>query len=452
MSLCDFQHHEIKPLNTFKPSFDVPLGTPRLALCALGLFAVSVSFNAHSDSRTLSLEQVIDTVTASDLTLQRQLVEVDSAQQSALAAAALPAPVLGFKLGNVPLDTLSFQQEAMTQAVLSYSQKLPPKQLLKSRNSSLLRTADVAFAKRLLRVEQLRQTITTAWVNGWQAEQIIAITARHRSHFEQMVRSAEANYRAGLRRSSQRDVLALNTTLARLDHRSQAAQTRSVQARASLREWLNDGQLQRLDFNAAPELVNAAWAERTDFSQHPATLLQQRRVEQATASVKTAAAMGESGRAVSLSYGYRADSDSGASRSDFISLGFSMELSGLRGGANRAQVNAAQAKRQGAAQDRQLVELRLLSDYRGTKAVNAQLAHQLNIYEQRLLPQSEQLNDSVRGAYGSGEASFAAMQVAQVDSMNIELELIDLQGRIMKNAVKLQYLSATETGFLESKP
>lgn len=436
-------------MNTFNPSCDVPKSAPRLALCAIGFLALSVPFNAHSDSSKLSLEQTIDIATDSDLTLHSQIEKISAAQQGAMAAFALPAPTLGLKMANIPVDSLSFNQEAMTQAVVSYTQKLPAKQLLQSRKNTLLRTADIGAAKRQLRAEQLRQTISTAWVNGWQAQQVIEITERHRSHFEQMVSSAEASYRAGLRRSSQRDVLALNTTLARLDNRAQGAQTRAVRARESLREWLNDEQLQQLDLKTIPVLAKAESEEvRSDFSQHPAVLFNQRIVDRASANIRAAAAMAKSGRAVSLSYGYRADADSGASRSDFISLGFSMELPGLRSDANQARINAAQAKRRKATQDRQLVELRLLSDYQGAQAIQAQLAQQLDIYEQRLLPQLEQLNDSVRVAYMSGEASFSEMQSAQVDKMNIELEVIDLKSMIFNNAVKQQYLSATVTGSL----
>ena len=352
--------------------------------------------------------------------------------------------MLGFKLANIPVDSFEFNQEPMTQAMLSYAQKLPPKGLLESRKNTLLRTADIASAKQNLRAIQLRKQFEKAWINAWKAQQVVEITELHRGHFEQMIASAEANYRAALRRASQRDVLTLNTALAQLDKRTQAAQTQRIIARESLREWLDSEQLENLNLDSALEIKNGNRHDSTvDFEQHPAIAVHNQTIKRAEASIAMAAAKGRSGKAISASYGYRDDAENGTSRSDFFSIGFSVELSSLRNGANRSRTEAARIKRESAQRSKQLAALQLRSEYRSAVEIRRSLELQMKTIELRLLPQSLQLADSTRGAYASGEAGFMAVQRAQIDLMQVELQAVELQAQILQHTANLNYL-ATE--------
>ncbi len=413
----------------------------RLSIAAL--LSALVSGNVAAGSDKLSLEQAVQIATSNDLTLAGQRDDLRIANLSAIEAGELPPPMLGIKLANLPVDSFQFNQEPMTQAMVSYTQKLPAKGLLSSRKSAMLKAADIANAKSQLRKSQLRKLISSAWVKGWQAEQVIGIIKRHRSHFEQMIRSAEANYRAGLRRASQREVIALNTSLAQLDNRSQAARTRSIRAREAMREWLDDVQLSQLDF-ASQSITNPTgnWSDKVNFNRHPASFLSQRMADRATADIDTAAAVGGADRIWSVSYGYREDSNTGMNRGDFVSLGFSMQLPSLRNNANRARIEAAQSRKSKIERDGQLVELQLRSEYQSNVEINSALEQQLLTYTQRLIPQLAQQAESTRGAYTSGEAPFMSMQRTQMDLMNIELEQVDLEANILLNTVNLDYLTA----------
>jgi len=409
----------------------------------LTIFTSMLAAQARASTGKISLDQAVLIALQNDLTLANYRDESLAMRSAADAESTLPAPLLGFKLANVPVDSFEFNQEPMTQAVISYAQKLPAKGMLKSRKNTLLRSAEILIAKETLRAIELRKQFELAWVNAWKAQEIVEITKRHREHFEQMIASAEANYRAALRRTSQRDVLTLNTALAQLDNRTQAAQTQLIVARESLREWFDSEQLQQLNFASATALKSSNHhSQLSSFEQHPAIAVQEQKIQRADAAIALATAMGRSGKSVNVSYGYREDAENGSSRSDFLSIGFSMELSSLRSEANRSRSEEARVRREQAARDKQLALLRLRSEYLSTIEINQSLDTQLQLIEKRLLPQSVQQADSARGAYASGEAAFMEVQRAQINLMQVELQEVDAQAQTLKNAVNINYLTA----------
>lgn len=408
----------------------------------LSLCCFLLSTGAYAGSGEITLDQAKLIAIQNDLTLENYRDESRATRASAQASSALPPPVLGIKLANIPVDSFEFNQEPMSQAMISYAQKLPAKGLLASRKDTLLRTADIASAKIDLRARKLSKQFEKVWVMAWKAERVVEITERHRSHFEQMIASAEANYRAAVRRSSQRDVLTLNTALAQLDNRTQAAQTQFVIARESLREWLDGEQLNNLNFDSALEIKSEhRGTDIAGVDQHPAITVHNTAIERADAAIELAAARGRSGKAINVSYGYRDDAENGTSRSDFFSIGFSMELSSFRNSANDSRSAEARIKREKAQREKQLTELQLRSEYQSTVSINQSLELQMQTLESRLLPQSIQQADSARGAYASGEAGFMEIQRAQINLMQVELQTVELQAQILQNAATLNYLS-----------
>ena len=407
-------------------------------------FSLLFSAQAQAQSGKITFEQALLTAISNDLTLASQREKLRAAQSGLEAASALPPPTLGMSLNNVPVDSFSFDQEAMTQGMLSFSQKLPPRGLLVARELTQQQAVNIASAESELRRAQLAQTLNAAWIDGWQADATTKILDRHQAHFEQMVSAADASFRAGLRRSSQRDVLALRTALSRLTNRRQMAITRLTVAQESFREWLDTEQLAQLDFSAMPAMTKAEFArESSNVSQHPAIQLAQFKQQKSNAETTIAEAMGRSGRAVSVSYGHREASANGVSRSDFISIGFSMELTALRRSANKSRIGSAQAKSDQSMREKQQIEQRLHSDLISKLAIKAQVEKQLELYAGQIIPQSQQQAELTRAAYRSDEATFKDMQRTQIDLMSVELEDLDLRRQRLMIINALQYISST---------
>lgn len=397
---------------------------------------------SYAQSGDIGFEQALLIALENDLTLASQREQLRAAEVGIESTEALPAPMLGLSLSNVPTDSFALDQEAMTQAKLSLSQKLPPRGLLAAKGLAQQQTVSIASAQSLLRRTQLQKSLGAAWIDGWKAVRMSAILDRHQSHFEQMSEAAEANFRAGLRRAKQRDILMQRTAVSRLENRRQAAITRLTIARESMREWLSPEQLERLDFETVPEMISQATASiEGELGQHPELQLAQAKEKKSAADASIAAAMGRPGRSLSLSYGYREAAANGVSRSDFISLGFSIELSALRASANRSRIDSAKAKRDQSMLVKQQIERRLSSDLISKAAIKNQIDKQLELFSQQIIPQSRQQAESVRSAYMSNEASFNEMQRAQIDLMNAELEQLDMQSQQLLLSNTLQYLS-----------
>lgn len=405
------------------------------------ILMATASGKSLAEPPPLHLDQVIATAIDSDLDIANYRDQYQSLLASAMSKSSLPPPSVALKLANVPIDSFEFDQEPMSQLQLSYTQKLPPREVLKSTKNVLNRSAVVSEKQEDLARARLRKRFEETWIRGWQSKETIKVTEQHRGHFEQVIASAEANYRAGLRRSSQREVLTLNTALARLDSRQQAAETALLTSREWFREWLDEEELARLSFTLGALSQRPRSLHRGSTNQHPVVSLTHAQQQKSKAAVQLASAKARASKSLSLSYGYRDDTAAGASRSDFISLGVSIELPKLRTQANRARVQAAQSQHAITQRNTELNKRRLKAEYLSALNINEALDRQLLTVTERVLPQTRQYAESARAAYGSGEAPFMEMQRAQVSLMEAELHHIVLRAQQLRNSVALRYLA-----------
>ncbi|QTH73399.1 hypothetical protein [Pseudoalteromonas xiamenensis] len=74
---------------------------------------------------TLTLNQAIELAQQRDLWQQQARLQSKALSAREIAAGTLPDPSINISLMNLPMDSFSFSQEAMTQAKLGVAQMLP---------------------------------------------------------------------------------------------------------------------------------------------------------------------------------------------------------------------------------------------------------------------------------------------------------------------------------------
>jgi outer membrane protein TolC len=178
-----------------------------LVLLSLWTFLVMPT-NIQAASPSLAqptLDQLIEEGMAHNQEIESLENRVESLKEKIPLAGSLDDPRLGFAILNLPTDTFSFEQEAMTQKQIFIAQKIPwfGKLSLRSQRTALkaMRQQAILEAKRL---ELTREIATAYYQLGFVAESL-EINERLTNIIDQLIAVAETRYATG--RGLQQDVL-----------------------------------------------------------------------------------------------------------------------------------------------------------------------------------------------------------------------------------------------------
>lgn len=160
------------------------------------------------------LSQLIEEGLTNNKELQSLEARVESLKEEISFAGSLDDPRLGIGVINLPTDTFSFDQEAMTQKKIFIAQKVPwfGKLSLKEQNQALMASRQQAIleAKRL---ELARKIATTYYQLGFIASSL-EINGRLTEMVNGIIKVAETRYATG--KGLQQDVLQAQVELSKL--------------------------------------------------------------------------------------------------------------------------------------------------------------------------------------------------------------------------------------------
>lgn len=396
-------------------------------------------------ANALALEEAITLAIERDLEIAQSRDQESILRNTAQVSAALPAPSLTLSAMNFPVDTFALDQEPMTQLQARVSQMFPPGDSRRWRSASNVRSAEAALIQRELRTAMIRQSLSTAWADGWMAQASLERLEANRAVFEQALATTRASYSAGIRQARAREVLGAQASLTRLDERIQRFSMLLDTTREQFAEWLTTVEVNQLAFNSEADIEQRWSLTRFDPERHPGIVLAKAKRYTAEAEQRLAGELTKGGRGISLSYGYREDPSSSVERADFISLGFTMELSSLRGSANSARRSAANSKVEQADKEADLQRARLSRDYRQWQAKTHRLIARRTLYRDELLPQYRQQVEATRRAFASDEARFIELQLVLIDLLNAELEALAVDAELIESNAAFDYLLTTTT-------
>jgi len=404
------------------------------------LFYVCMLLTLSSNVLALTLKQAEQLAIQSDPLIEGLKATSRSFKDESFAADTLPDPKLRFGVANVPIDTLDFKQENMTQVKLGIQQSFPAGDTLelKSEQSKYLSRSALELASdaELKILRDVRETYLNLYYET-SAHKIIFET---KDLFKDLVTITESIYASG--QASQQDVVLANLELARLDDRITKIQAREEGYRSTLAQWIGDPAWNSMsaDFPEVPSLP-----ENIDLNQiipqHPLIRSESAKVNASKQMIELAKQDYKPGFSATLDYGYRQDTNDGVQRSDFVTALVSMDIPLFTENRQDKKVSA-NVQKTAAAQHSKDDKLRLLKRYYDkNKYLWQRLGEREELYRNSLLISAKNNTATALTAYQSGVSEFNTLMRAEITGLDVRLE--DLRVRVDRATAQARLLYIT---------
>ena len=350
----------------------------------------------------------------------------DALEERAVAAGELPDPKLRVGLVNFPLEAGGFTTEGMTQAQLGIRQAFPAGKTRALSTRQFRSLASEMDYNADARGRDVLTAVRNAWLDAYYWQRAQTIVSESRPFFADLVTVTKSLYAVG--NKDQQDVLRAELELSRLDDRLIDIDRQRAQARGTLARWVSDAASRTI----AEKLPN--WSSvppraalEADLAGHPALEAAQAKVDARHAGIELANERYKPGWALDLGYGYRDGRlPNGDSRSDFISLGVTVDLPVFRKNRQDRSVAAALRERRAALDTKEELRRRLTSQLEVEYARWQDLNRRIDLYESQILAQAKDNADAALSAYQSEAGDFAEVMRAYIDELNTRLELTRL--------------------------
>jgi outer membrane protein TolC len=177
---------------------------------------------------------------------------------------------------------------------------------------------------------------------------------------------------------------------------------------------------------------------------HPRLRASDAQLAAQAADVDLATERRKPGWALDLGYAYRdGELPDGQPRSDFVTVGVTVDLPFLRRNALDSRLTAALETRNAGEWQREALRRELESLLRVTHARWSELGERLALYEREILDQAGANAQAAKLAYQSDTADFADVMRAAIDELDARLEYLRLQVEQARSQAVLAYLGAT---------
>jgi outer membrane protein TolC len=398
---------------------------------------------------SLSLGHAISLAEANDPWLQGSYFREDAFNAEAISASALPDPTISIGTANLPTDTFDFRQEGMTQTSIAISQRFPrgkSRELIAEQKRLLSQQQPMLRADRQAKVAA---TVSKLWLEGFRAQQTIALIAQHRPLFEQLRALSHSNYGAGLKHASQQDIIGAELALSRLDDRVIALKQRQELARDQLGEWLPAKKIN--EFSATPEQTSNVSTHTINDSRaanalqsHPAIQAIEQNIAVAHRDVALRQQEYKAEWAFNAKYAHRAEDPLGNDRADLFSVGVSVDIPLFTAKRQDQNLNAAQARADAIRTDKAILLRRMMANLKTQLSQLQRTEQRLTLYKSRLLPDANEQVKASLNAYQNDRGDFAEVIQARIYALDAKIDELNISVDRQQILATINYLLAGE--------
>jgi outer membrane protein TolC len=396
----------------------------RVAVFAMLALPFSPALAQHEIPLTIA--EAEDLALAAEPGQQALRARAASLEEQAVVAGALPDPMLRVGLNNYPIQSGSFTTEGMTNVGATYRQAFPRGDTRSLGNLKFSRLADAQLQEADARGKDVLAAARVAWLDLYYWSKARDLVRESRPFFEDLVTITRSLYAVG--RRNQQDVLRADLELSRLDDRLIDIERQQLRARAQLGEWIGDAAERRVadklpQWDVAPPLESLLAALRG----HPALQAADARIAAQDAGVELAEQRSKPGWSLDVGYSYRDGAlPNGDPRSDFITVGVTVDLPFFSRQSVDSTLSAALQDRSAARADRERLlrslESRLTAEY----ARWQELSRRLALYEERILVQASDHAQAALLAYQNDRGNFADVMRGYIDDLNTRIDYVRL--------------------------
>jgi len=416
-----------------------------LGVIHITIFLICYSgFLCAADSASLTLSQAEMMALRNDVTTKKVRAQQASFQDQSVAANTWPDPSINLGVLNISANTMDFQKEPMTQAVIGVKQMFPPWGAVGAKSNQLQSMADAmnheAKNSRLLTLAGVRMS----WLDVYLQYQSIKVIKESLDVFGQYISVTQFQYRAG--RGNQQDVIRAQLEQNLLEDQLANTEAQHETALAVLAKWLGtEGVPRDLDMQF-PELTKLPSEQEilSDMENHPTTMTRKMRVNAAENGVDYASSQLHPGWSLQVSYGYRAEDYFGKPRDDLLSAMLTVDLPLFTG--KRQDRLVAASKSDVVASKQELDDWRREFKMRFEKsmAVYNRANERVQLFQGSVLPHSEQNTEATMNAYKAGVTDFNVLVRARLTELNSQLQYLKLNVQRAKAQVELLYIAGVD--------
>lgn len=433
--------HSISPLRASTPPIRYacrhwscglrPLAAATLLLCFASLAT------AQTPSPVLTLEAALDAAQARSATLQAQDAATRAAREMAVSAGRLPDPVLRLSVDNLPIEgpmRYSLTDDFMTMRSVSLMQTFTGSEKRQARSARFEREAEAASSVRSMQTARLHAQTARAWFDHYFQDQMQGLLQRQRAEASRVSEAVESAYRGG--RSSQADVLAAHTAIARIDDRLHEVSAELTNAKALLQRWVGEAASKPLGI---PPRIDSTRLDKHplihEINQHPDIAVMNARERVALAEADVAGQEKNADWSWSLMYSKR-----GSRFGDMVSLGVSIPLQWDQGrkqdrelAARLERVEQVRSEREEMRRAHLFEVQRLLANWRSNLT-------RLSDYDKTLIPLATERVQAIEAAFRGNKAPLAAVLEAQRMVTDTQLERLRIEKQTAAWWAELEYL------------
>ncbi|MGE5247808.1 MAG: TolC family protein [Verrucomicrobiota bacterium] len=356
--------------------------------------------------------------------LQSMRSSADAKEKKVLPAGALPDPMLGLGLSNVPVDDFSLSKTDMTSKDIGFTQALPfPGKL--SLKEEIARLEAVQAGDRVESARNLiRFRVQKDFFSLMENREVVRLTEKNKALLGELLEVANSRYAVG--KAPQQDLFKAQVEISRMEKTLIALRKQRVALLADL-NTLRDRpvdetvplppsyRLPGQDYTEE-ELLEVAKASNPDLKR------EQDGIARNEAALKLARKLILPDFQIGATYKIRENADNGMTRPDFLSAAVGVSIPLWAGRKQDQEVLAAERElssgRSGYANALNAVRNRI----RDITSDLAAMKESLSLYDTGLLPQARESVSASRAAYEVGQVEFASVLMGQLSLYQQEIE------------------------------
>lgn len=424
---------------------------------------ISSSFSLGLDG--LNLKDVVKTSLSNDPWLSGNEYSQRAIEAKSISARTLPDPKISITAANLPLDTLNFNQEAMTQLKIGISQVFPRGDTLEIKGDQLKIRASQFPYQREERKSKVTLKVAKLWLDAYKAQESISLIQKDRSLFEQLVDISESSYSSNIGKTRVQDIIRAQLQLTKLDDRLTKLKQKKEMFLLTLSEWLYDvsdenqisnnlsGPFDLVLPKTLPdlELISKDVLHTNDqktlfsyFNQHPSIKVIEQKIKETSMGISLAKQKYKPQFGFNASYGYRDDDPKGKNRADLFSAGVSFDLPIFTKNKQDKEVQVAMLRTQSIKTQKIIMLRSMLASFEAKKSNLERLEQRKTLYKDTLLPQISEQAEAALTAYTNDDGNFAEVVRARIAQLNAKIDALGISVDIQKNIVQLNYLFITK--------
>lgn len=396
-----------------------------------------------------SLKEAIAVALENDPWLAGSRFRQEAMVAESVAAGQLPDPVLSVGLANMPVDSLDFGREPMTQFQVGLAQTFPRGESRPLKQQQLAELSAKQIYLRQDRRAKVAMTVAQLWLDAYRYGETIRLIRQDRPLFEQLVEISQARYTTTAGRVRQQDLVRAQLELTQLDDRLTKLEEARHVAKGQLSEWLPG--TEPGVFSVAGEMPVLALAYPVSdgetalahLLEHPAIESLEQDIVASATGVDLARQSYKPEWGVRAGYGYRDEDPTGQDRSDFFSVSLTLDMPLFTAKRQDKEVKAAIARTGAAKTEKQLMLRNLRSGLETGQARLQRLDERRDLYQQRLLRQTVEQTEAALAAYTNDMGDFAEVVRSRIAELNAKIDFLTLRVDRLKTIAQLNYFLAT---------